>query len=188
LLVIDVLSDELELVRCAVRGDSHAFGELYQRTLDLIYRYVYFRIGDVNDAEDLIEQTYLKAWQALPGYKPSGHPFVCWLYRIAQNLIMDYHRRKKTDAAVTKDLKLDCESYQPNVIKDIIEAEEAGMLARAISKLTEEQQQVILLRFVERLSYSEISRILDKSEGACRMLQNRALIALNQILNNNGQG
>jgi len=187
LQAIEVLSEEPALVDQAIQGDSRAFGELYQRTLDAIYRYVYYRVGDVNDAEDLIEQTYLKAWLALPGYKACGHPFVCWLYRIAQNLIMDYHRRKKTDAAVTNDLKVDYESIQPNLLKQVIEAEEAGRLARAIGQLTEEQQQVILLRFVERLSYMEISRILDKSEGACRMLQNRALIALNQILMN-GQG
>jgi RNA polymerase sigma-70 factor (ECF subfamily) len=187
LQAIDVLSEESELVEQAIQGDNRAFGELYQRTLDAIYRYVYYRVGDVSDAEDLIEQTYFNAWKALPGYKACGHPFVCWLYRIAQNQVMDYHRKKKTDAAVTNNLKVDHESSQPNLLKQVIAAEEAGILARAIGKLTDEQQQVILLRFVERLSYTEISRILDKSEGACRMLQNRALIALNQILNN-GQG
>jgi len=187
LQAIVVHSGEPELVQQAIQGDSSAFGELYQRTLDAIYRYVYYRVGDVHDAEDLIEQTYLKAWQALPGYKAVGHPFVCWLYRIAQNLIMDYHRRKKTDVAVANDLKIDYERLQSNLLKEVIEAEEAGMLAQAIGQLTEEQQQIILLRFVERLSYTEISRILDKSEGACRMLQNRALMALNQILSD-GQG
>jgi RNA polymerase sigma-70 factor, ECF subfamily len=177
-----VALSECELVERAIAGDGDAFGELYRQHLNAIYRYVYYRVGEVKDAEDLTEQTFLKAWHALPGYRDCGHPFASWLYRIAQNLILDYHRKNKTDAAIARDLELDWQTVQANLLKQIIDAEEAGALAEAISRLTEDQQQVVLLRFVERLSHAEIARILDKSEGACRMLQNRALVTLAEIL------
>jgi RNA polymerase sigma-70 factor, ECF subfamily len=182
LQAIGVAVSECDLVERAIAGDGDAFGELYRRHLDAIYRFVYYRVGEVKDAEDLTEQTFIKAWHALPGYHATGHPFASWLYRIAQNLVLDYHRKNKTDAAVTRDLETEWQTLQSNLLKQIIDAEEAGALAQAIGCLTEDQQQVILLRFVERLSHAEIALILDKSEGACRMLQNRALLTLNQIL------
>ncbi|HVP21424.1 MAG TPA: sigma-70 family RNA polymerase sigma factor [Anaerolineaceae bacterium] len=179
---IFVDNTEIPLLKRAIDGDSNAFGELYMLHLDPIYRYIYFRINDTNDAEDLTEQTFLKAWQALPDYRDIGNPFSCWLYRIAHNLVIDYWRSKKIDLIDRSVHPGEWPEIESNLLKRVIEAEEAGALARAISRLTADQQQVILLRFVEGYNHAEIARILEKSEGACRMLQNRALIALNQIL------
>jgi RNA polymerase sigma-70 factor (ECF subfamily) len=176
---------EAALVEKVLAGEADAFGELYLLHLDAIYRYVYFRVGDARDAEDLTEQVFLKAWEALPGYRPCGHPFKSWLYRIAHNVIVDHHRRQSTGAIPIPD-GLDYESKQPTTLEQVIEAEEASALAKAIAQLPEEQQQVIILRFIEGLSHDEVACIIHKSAEACRVMQHRTLVALNRLLTNTG--
>ena len=160
-----------------------AFGELYTRYLDAIYRYIYFRVGDTHEAEDLTETVFLKAWQAIPGYRDIGLKFSSWLYRIAHNVVIDFHRKCRSDPLYQPDCASDedieVSALISNQIRDV---EETSTLAQAISKLSEDQQQIILLRFIEGLSHTEISRMMNRTEGACRMLQNRALIALHQQL------
>lgn len=175
--------DEADLVERAIAGEAEAFGELYMVHLDAIYRYVYFRVGEKSDAEDLTEQVFLKAWEALPEYKRSEKPFASWLYRIAHNSVIDYYRRTKpvmipydtTSAERMAD-------GRSNPISEIIAGEEIQSLAKAISSLPDEQQQIILLRFMEGLSHREIAEIMDKSEAACRMMQHRALTELGRFL------
>ena len=174
--------DEAALVKRAVAGDADAFGELYLLHLDAIYRYAYYRVGDAKDAEDITEQVFLKAGEALPGYKQLGNPFTSWLYRIAHNVIVDHHRRQKPTVPMPLPEKAGWESKQPTSLEQVIEAEEAAALSSAIARLSEEQQQVITLRFIEGLNHAEVARIMDKSEGACRVIQHRALVALNRLL------
>jgi RNA polymerase sigma-70 factor (ECF subfamily) len=175
--------DEAVLVERAISGDADAFGEIYTLHLDAIYRYVYFRVGDTNDAEDLTEQVFLKAWEALPGYNQRGNPFTSWLYRIAHNMVVDHHRRQKPMIPMPLLEKGNWECKQATALEQVIEVEEAAALAAAVAQLPEEQQQVIILRFVEGLNHTEVARIIEKSEGACRVIQHRALAALNQLLN-----
>lgn len=174
--------DEAALVERAVRGDTTAFGTLYQLHLDAIYRYVYLRVGNQADAEDLTEQTFLKAWEALPRYKHRGYPFSSWLYRIAHNLVVDHHRRRKPVLSAPQSDRVVRDNAQPTILDQVIRAEEAQTLASAIAQLSEEQQQIVILRFVEGLKHAEVARIMDKSEGACRIMQHRALVALNRLL------
>ena len=173
---------EAALVERAVTGDADAFGELYLLHLDAIYRYVYYRVGDTSDAEDLTEQAFLNAWQALSDYRQRGSPFTSWLYRIAHNVVVDYHRRRKPTAPMPAPERIDRESEQRTALEQVIAVEEAAALAGAIAQLPEEQQQVILLRFIEGLKHAEVARIMGKSEGACRTIQHRALSALNRLL------
>lgn len=173
---------EATLVEYAIAGDTDAFGELYLLHLDAIYRYIYYRVGNANDAEDLAEQVFLNAWEALPCYKRRGIRFSSWLYRIAHNVVVDYHRRQKPTVSMPSLEKVDWEDEQPTSLERVIEAEEASALATAIAQLPEEQQQVIVLRFIEGLKHTEVARIIGKSEGACRVIQHRALTALNQLL------
>jgi len=173
---------ESVLIQHAKNGDTDAFGELYLRYLDAIYRYIYFRVGDVHDAEDLTEQTFLRVWETLHKYRDYGHPFGSWLYKIAHNVVIDFKRRQKKLIPLTE---IDMQTWsdpQPNVLRQVITSESETALANAISQLPEDQQQVIILRFVEGLSHAEVAHILGKSDGACRMIQHRALNALNQIL------
>lgn len=173
--------DEDLLVAQATAGDTEAFGQLYQHHLDAIYRYIYFRVNNVQDAEDLTEQVFLKAWEALPGYKQKGKPLLNWLYRIAHNSVIDFYRRRKQSEKITDD-ELNWENESVNVLDEVIEVEEAHLLARAIKQLPDEQQELVILRFVEGFNHDEVAEILQKSNGACRTIQYRALAKLNRLL------
>lgn len=176
--------DEKVLIERAIRGDANAFGELYSQHLDAIYRYIFFRTGDQQEAEDLTENVFLKAWEALPGYKDYGNPFSSWLYRIAHNVVVDHHRRIKPVLG-NSDIDL-LESHQDtkaDTLGLVLEAEQVEELGKAIIQLTLEQQQVIILRFIEGLSHAEISAIIGKNEGTCRMIQHRGLSTLQKLLN-----
>jgi RNA polymerase sigma-70 factor (ECF subfamily) len=179
---VDTVKEESALVERAAAGDFNVFGELYQRHLGAIYRYIYFKVGNVEDAEDLTEQVFLKAWEALPGYQHCGFPFTSWLYRIARNLTIDYHRRKISNLDSPLPADRVNESKQPAILEQVIREEETSLLATAIAKLPEEQQQVIVLRFIEGLRHAEVAEILGKSEGACRVIQYQAIQALHQLL------
>ena len=168
------------LVERAVSGDADAFGELYLLHLDTIYRYIHYRVGNASDAEDLTEKVFLNAWKALPGYKRQRGSFTSWLYRIAHNVVIDYRRRQKPTIPIQP--QVDWKSEQPTPLEQVIEAEEAAALATAIAQLPEDQQQVIVLRFIEGLKHTEVARILGKSEGACRIIQYRAIVTLNRLL------
>lgn len=180
----DSSHDKAILVERAIAGAADAFGELYQLYLDAIYRYVYYRTGDTSDAEDLTEQVFLKAWEAMPGYKRRGNPFTSWLYRIAHNVVVDYHRRQRPTVLMPLLEEVDWASEEPTLLEQVIKAEEAAALATAIARLTEEQQHVIVLRFIEGRKHAEVAHIIGKSKGACRIIQHRALTALNQLLSN----
>jgi RNA polymerase sigma-70 factor (ECF subfamily) len=178
----DSRAGESVLVERAIAGDAEAFGELYVLHLDAIYRYIYYRVGDAQDAEDLTEQVFLRVWQALPGYEQRGYPFSSWLYRIAHNAVVDYHRER---GGATGALPL--EDWVENgsraaALDEVISAEEAAALSAAVKQLSDDQQQVILLRFVEGMSHAQVAHIVGKSEGACRVIQHRALAALSQLL------
>jgi RNA polymerase sigma-70 factor (ECF subfamily) len=86
---------EADLITKAIAGDREAFGTLYERYLTIIYRYVFYRLGDEHDAEDLTEMVFVRAWEALGRYRTTEAPFSAWLYRIAHNLLIDQHRTHK---------------------------------------------------------------------------------------------
>ncbi len=174
------LTDEAELVRRAVRRDPAAFGALYEFHLDRIYRYVFYRVGSASEAEDLTEQVFLKAWEAIDRYEPRGTPFAAWLYRLAHNLVIDHYRGKRPTTP------LDEVSESEEVGIDVVEAVEARLDAEevraALARLNPDYQQMIVLRFVEGLSHAEVAQIIGKSEGAARVIQHRALQALARAL------
>ncbi len=170
---------ENDLIARARRGDAQAFGELYERYLNAIYRYVYYRVGEVADAEDLTELVFLKAWEALDKYEVRDVPFSAWLYRIAHNVIVDRHRTHKDNVALDA-LPLRDETAGPEDQFDALEDIES--LSRALSQLLPDYQQVLTLRFISGLSHAETGRVLKRSEEAVRVLQHRALSALRKLL------
>jgi len=175
--------EEARWVERAVAGDIDSFAALYSKHLETVYRYIYYRTGDVRDAEDLTEQVFLKAWEAMSRYRPVGSCFCSWLYRISHNIVVDHHRReKRVIYAELEGDNLPPDGAEWSLLDTIISAEETSVLAAAIVRLPEDHQHVILLRFIEGLSHSEIAQILNKSEVACRGIQYRALAALHQIL------
>ena len=161
------------LVSRASRGDTEAFGELYQRFLDPIYRYIYLRVGSHQDAEDLAEQVFIKAWRGLDTFRGGQVPFRNWLLRIAHNAVIDHYRRRRESQPLED--AWDVESDDPRVEEQVVAGEELERLARVIGRLPPLQQDVLALRFAEGLDAREIGKILDKNAGAVRVLQHRAL-------------
>jgi len=166
------------LVERAADGSFGAFGEIYNIFLDQIYRYVFYQVKDKMTAEDLTEEIFLKAWEAMGKYKQKSLSFSAWLYRIAHNHVIDYFRTRRQHLALD-----DVISAAPDDPER--EAEEKAMqreLAEVISSLPPQQKQVIILKFIEGLENEEIARIMGKRQGAVRMLQMRSLTALHQKL------
>ncbi len=174
-------NDESSLIERAKRYDRKAISELYKRHVQSIYRYIYYRVGDVNVAEDLTADVFLKALEGLESFTYRGIPFSAWLYRIAHARVMDHFRQQARREFLPLDERLAAaEEEGPQVtIEARLEHEE---LQAAIAQLTTDQQQVIILKFVEGLSNAEVARILGKSEGAVKSLQHRALNSLQRIM------
>ncbi len=177
-------NEEQVLISRAQTGDTDAFAQLYDKHIDAIYRYVRLRVPSDELAEDIIEDVFLKAWQALPRYKPQ-RPFRHWLYRIAHNRIVDEQRRKSQqelslDVLVESGQDPTAPSSSP--LHAAIAKENLQELRDALATMSPEEQTLLTLRFTEGLSFQEIGAILDKSAGACRVLQHRALKKLAQKL------
>lgn len=184
-MVLPQLNEKI-LIERAIAGDANAYGELYSRYLDPIYRYIFFRVGVQEEAEDLTETVFLKAWEAISGYKDFGNPFSSWLYRIAHNMVVDFHRKiKPLPNRSETDENLEDTDDAKSILGIVIEAEQLVELGKAIGQLPPEQQQVIVFRFIEGMSHAEIAKIIGKNEGTCRMIQHRALVGLNKLLTEN---
>src|SRR6266487_1737020 len=142
-----MICNEAELAERASLHDQSAFAELYNAYVDKIYKYVYYKVGNVPDAEDLCEQVFLKAWEAIGRYKWCGFPFSSWLYKLAHNLVVDHYRVRRDSVPLGDLLYTPSEPADPaNALHATLDAEE---LHSAISELTGEQQQVIALKFIE---------------------------------------
>jgi RNA polymerase sigma-70 factor (ECF subfamily) len=161
------------LVRAAKSGDASAFGELYERYRDAIYRYCLSRTGTAHEAEDLTSDVFVKALQSIDRYQERGLPFVAFLYRIARNAAIDRSRTLKQPLSVDE-LVIEPASRQ-NVEADATLAVDRSILLAALTKLKTEHRDVIVMRFIEGYSALEVAAKLGKTEGAVRTLQHRAL-------------
>ncbi len=172
------LSDE-DLVRRA-REDRAAFGALYQRYYDRIYRYLLYRTHNQHDAEDLAGRVFERALQHLGRYQERGYPFGAWLFTIAHNLVANYLRERQRRP--TTRLEFAPEPTGDDVVEALEQEDLAALLERAVSRLSPERQHLIWLRYVEELPHAEIARRLGKSEEAVRAQLSRALRTLRQDL------
>jgi RNA polymerase sigma-70 factor (ECF subfamily) len=166
------LADESLGVRA--KRDSEAFGILYDRYVDRIYRYVRYRMADPSEAEDLTSEIFFRALRAIGRYAPSA-PFYAWIYRIARNAVIDHHRARREEVSLP-----DAAGARtgPDPERMAIAGERRERLARALAHLADEQQEIIVLRFVEGLSAEECGEVIGKRPAAVRDLQFRALRAL----------
>jgi len=174
-------SEEQLLIERAKR-DAAAFGVLYERYVDRIYNYVFYRVGDTQDAQDLTARVFYRALAHMEEYHDRGAPFAAWLYRIAHNLVANWYRDQSRRREVRLDdaVTLTEKSDSPDRLAE--KSEERNFLLSAIRQLPGERQELLILKFVEELSNAEIGRILGRSEGAVKSLYHRTLIALRDEL------
>lgn len=171
---------ENKLILRAKEGDQQAIGELYNGHVDAIYRYIWPRVRDDTVAEDLTAQVFLKALEGLPAYEPSGKPFLAWLYRIAYARIVDHWRRQERRATLPLDDTMPAREPRPG---DLLEAEDDWVTAiDLLAQLTDDQQEVLMLRFIGEMSLSEVAETVGKTLGATKATQHRALASLARLL------
>jgi RNA polymerase sigma-70 factor (ECF subfamily) len=171
------LPNERQLVLQAQAGNSEAFGQLYDAYMERIYRFVYFRVEDQQTAEDITSQVFLKAWNSLDWFDFNRTPYLAWLYTVAHNAVIDHYRTRKATAALD-DVQLSQQDYAEVVENEIDLTAEMKTIKAAMQTLTDDQQKVLTLKFIEGMSNSEIAHHLGKREGAIRALQMRGLQAL----------
>ncbi|MGE5072102.1 MAG: RNA polymerase sigma factor [Anaerolineae bacterium] len=179
------LEDEKRLVDLAKSGDGEAFSQLYEAYFERVYRFIFFRVTDEQFAEDLASQVFLKAWENLHRYQPKG-PFLAWLYAIARNTVIDSYRTKKQTVSLDEAAPI---PTQDDKLDDRMQLEfEVQALQKAMQQLTQEQQEVITLKFIAEYDTAQIAKQMGKTEGAIRALQMRALQALARAMRRDERG
>lgn len=179
--------DEAALV-AAARHDPMAFGVLYERYIERIYAYIYHRVGNVQDTEDLTARTFYRAIDKLNTYEDRGLPFSAWLFRIAHNLVANWHRDRGRRRFLSLD-RLWSHSQESDTPEERLEkAETHQALWDAINRLPAERRDLLLYKFSSRLSNIEIGQLMNKSEGAIKSLYFRTLSTLRKELEGMGWG
>jgi RNA polymerase sigma-70 factor (ECF subfamily) len=174
--------NEEEILTNASRGDREAFGELYARYVERIFNYVYYRTGNLHDAEDLTARVFQRAMNHITKYRDRGVPFSAWLYRIAHNLVANWHRdRSRRQEIPLSDLPV-VPSKEERPEARLVRSQEQDSLLRYIRQLPPDRQTLLILKFVEDLSNAEIGQIMGRSEGAVKSLYHRTLLSLRDEL------
>ncbi len=176
---------EAQLIERAKR-DPEAFGVLYERYIDRIYSYIYYRTGDAREAEDLTARVFYRALAHMPSFNQRGAPFIAWLYRIAHNLVANWRRDRSRHPELPLDDIIAVRARDATPHAQAERAEDRRLLLEAIRRLPAERQELLILKFVDDLSNVEIGQVLGRSEGAIKSLYHRTLLALRQDLEKRG--
>lgn len=170
------------LVELAKKGDAEAFGQLYDNYVSTIYRYIYYRVGGHALAEDLTSETFLRALRSLTSFRWQGRDFGAWLVTIARNLVADHFKSGRFRLEVATGEILDYDSAADGPEDDVLAMLTNEALVTALKKLGTDQQECLVLRFLNGLSVTETARVLGKSDGAIKQLQLRAIRNLAKLL------
>lgn len=177
--------EDNQLIQFAQKGDVQAYGEIYNRYMEKIYRFFVAHLDNPHDAEDLTEEVFLRVWRALSTYEEKGVPFYALLFQVARNGLIDFYRRSAQSKQLVSidDLSIPDEGLDPGelLIKDFRHKE----LRQAMKALREDYRTVLSLRFLSGLSPEETAKAMGRSQGAIRVLQHRALAALRELINGN---
>ena len=177
-----MLEGEEKLINSAKQGKTEGFDRLYNHYLPPIYRFIYMKVSHREEAEDLAHEVFLSAWQNIHNYKHRGFPFSSWLYQIARNRVIDYYRVKKTNIPLEKINPVSEFLKFNSLIEETLDQElNIEEVKAAMRKLNNDQQDVLLMRFMENLTHEEIAKAIGKSEGAVRLIQHRGIKALKKI-------
>ena len=172
----------MDLVARAQGGDADAFGQLYDRYVDLVYRYVYYRVGSKALAEDLVSETFLRALRRISSFTWQGRDFAAWLITIARNLIADHYKSGRFRLEVATADMLDADRATEGPESEVLDAITNASLLDAVKQLNSEQQECVVLRFLQGMSVTETALAMGKTEGAIKALQYRAVRTLGRML------
>lgn len=167
------------LVAEAAKTEPEAFGELYDRYYTRVYRYVYHRLGRTHDAEDVTALVFMKALEALPSYKTGRSGFAPWIFRIARNAVVDHYRRQKQHSPLEE---AEHKSSDDDPVTDVLRNEQKDDLRALVGHLSNDQREVVLMRYAGDLSFAEIAQAVKKNESAVRMLLHRGLRKMKAVI------
>jgi RNA polymerase sigma-70 factor (ECF subfamily) len=169
--------EDQDLIRRAA-SDPEAFGELYTRYVRRIYSYIYYRTGDHQEAEDLTARVFQRAMHHIGRYRDQGVPFSAWLYRIAHNLVANWHRDRSRRQIVPLDERILASGTSSHPEVATVQREEQRQMLDVVRMLPPDRQELLILKFVEQLSNAEIGHVMGKTEGAIKSLYHRTLSSL----------
>jgi RNA polymerase sigma-70 factor, ECF subfamily len=170
------------LVTLAQRGDADAFGQVYDAYVDSIYRYLYYRVGSHALAEDLTSETFLRALRRIDSFTWQGKDIGAWFVTIARNLVTDHVKSSRFKLEVSTADMLDADHADDGIEDEVLGRLQSAVLLDAVRQLRAEQQECIVLRFLQGLTVAETSAVMGRSEGAIKQLQLRAVRALAKLM------
>ena len=174
--------DDIQLLHSAQQGNAEAFGGLYERYADRVFRFLFAHVDNRLDAEDLTEDVFLRVWRSLPNYREQGVPFLAFLFRIARNALIDHYRRSGPSKQQVPIEDLAIKDQSPGPVDAALFSFEREELRLSLEQLREDYRMVLVLRFLSELSPEETAQVMGRSPGAVRVLQHRALAALRTLL------
>ena len=175
------------LIQKAKDGDADAFGELYERYAEPVFRFIFSQTSNRLDAEDLTADVFLKAWRSLPRYKERGFSFSAYLFRIARNVLIDSRRKQKAVVTISEDEFMNMPDAAISEPSALISAKfQHNELVQILNQMREDYRTVLVLRFLNELSPEETSQAMGRSIGAVRVLQHRALSSLRKVIPSQG--
>ncbi len=171
-----------ELVERAQAGDGEAFGLLYDRYVDVVYKFIFFRVHDRALAEDFTSETFLRALRRIGGISYQGRDVGAWFVTIARNLVLDHRKSARARLETTTAEIFDSADHEATPEAAVLQSLQAEQLMQAVNQLGEEQRDCIILRFMQGLSVSETAAVMGKNDGAIKALQHRAVRKLGELV------
>lgn len=171
-----------QLVTRAQQGDGEAFGQLYDRYYDTVFRYIYYRVNDKATAEDFTSETFLRALRRISGITYQGRDIGAWFITIARNIVLDHVKSARHRLEVTTAEPIERSDTEPGPEAAVISSLTTEQLMRAVAKLGNDQRDCVILRFIQSMSVSETAEIMGKNDGAIKALQHRAIRKLADLV------
>lgn len=175
-----MIEAENKIVQQAKSGHSPSFGLLYDQYQPQIYRFIFLKVSHKEEAEDLTHQVFLSAWQNIARYEERNLPFSSWLYRIARNKVIDHYRTSRHHRPLDEALNLISSDEQLDQATD--KSLRLDLIRQTLLQATPEQQDVLIMRFVEDMPIKEVADSLGKTPGAVKLIQFRAINKIKKIL------
>jgi RNA polymerase sigma-70 factor (ECF subfamily) len=173
---------DLELIDLAQAGEADAFGELYFRHANTVFRFIFAHVSDLQDAEDLTSEVFYRAWRTVSNYRDQGVPFLAYLFRIARNVLVDFYRRSGRSGGHMSIEDKALPDNNPDPDESVTTQLEQQELRQTLDRLREDYRTVLVLRFLSGLTPEETGQVMGRTPGAVRILQHRALAALRNLL------